>query len=271
MVLTALPLLGGLIYAALTSLGFTGALSDGLTWVHWQWAFQSTELLHSLTFSFYIATVTLGLAVSIAFALVMSMREQLENGWLSRVIYMPLAIPAAVAAFFSFQMLSASGLLSRFFYQIGWINSIRQFPELVNDAWGIGIILTHALMAFPFLTLVLINLYRSKKVEELSQLATTMGAGSYQIKKRIVLPILFKGIMPTLGLFFLFILGAYEIPLLLGRQDPQMITLLTLRKLQKFDLSVIPQAYVVALVYVALVFLVMIIGLKGKYRRTYAD
>lgn len=271
MLLTALPLFGGLIYAFLTSVGFTGALADGFTWVHWQWAFQSGELLNSLGYSFYIAAMTLLLAVCIAFALVLGLRQQLEKGLLSRVIYMPLAIPAAVAAFFSFQMLSASGLLSRLIHKLGWIESISQFPELVNDAWGLGIIMTHAFMAFPFLTLVLINLYRSKNIEALSQLAITMGAGAYEIKKRIVLPILFKGIMPTLGLFFLFILGAYEIPLLLGRQDPQMITLLTLRKLQKFDLSVIPQAYVVALVYVALVFLVMIIGLKGKYRRVYAD
>lgn len=269
--LTALPLLAGIVYALLTSVGLTGALSQGFTLSHWQWALESTEVWKSITFSMYIATMALAIAMCLAFFLVIYLRPQLEKGWLSRAIYMPLAIPAAVAAFFSFQMLSASGLLARFFYQLGWINSIHQFPELINDAWGIGIILTHALMAFPFLTLVLLNLYESKGILALSELASTLGARSVDIRVKVVFPILFKGIMPTLGLFFLFILGAYEIPLLLGRQDPQMITLLTLRKLQRFDLSVIPQAYVVALIYIALVLMVMLWGLKGKKIRAYAD
>lgn len=269
--LTALPLLAGIVYALLTSVGLTGALSQGFTLSHWQWALESTEVWKSITFSMYIATMALAIAMCLAFFLVIYLRPQLEKGWLSRAIYMPLAIPAAVAAFFSFQMLSASGLLARFFYQLGWINSIHQFPELINDAWGIGIILTHALMAFPFLTLVLLNLYESKGILALSELASTLGARSVDIRVKVVFPILFKGIMPTLGLFFLFILGAYEIPLLLGRQDPQMITLLTLRKLQRFDLSVIPQAYVVVLIYIALVLMVMLWGLKGKKIRAYAD
>lgn len=271
LLLTALPLLAGIVYALLTSVGLTGALSQGFTLSHWQWALESTEVWKSITFSMYIATMALAIAMCLAFFLVIYLRPQLEKGWLSRAIYMPLAIPAAVAAFFSFQMLSASGLLARFFYQLGWINSIHQFPELINDAWGIGIILTHALMAFPFLTLVLLNLYESKGILALSELASTLGARSVDIRVKVVFPILFKGIMPTLGLFFLFILGAYEIPLLLGRQDPQMITLLTLRKLQRFDLSVIPQAYVVALIYIALVLMVMLWGLKGKKIRAYAD
>lgn len=271
LLLTALPLLAGIVYALLTSVGLTGALSQGFTLSHWQWALESTEVWKSITFSMYIATMALAIAMCFAFFLVIYLRPQLEKGWLSRAIYMPLAIPAAVAAFFSFQMLSASGLLARFFYQLGWINSIHQFPELINDAWGIGIILTHALMAFPFLTLVLLNLYESKGILALSELASTLGARSVDIRVKVVSPILFKGIMPTLGLFFLFILGAYEIPLLLGRQDPQMITLLTLRKLQRFDLSVIPQAYVVALIYIALVLMVMLWGLKGKKIRAYAD
>lgn len=271
LLLTALPLLAGIVYALLTSVGLTGALSQGFTLSHWQWALESTEVWKSITFSMYIATMALAIAMCFAFFLVIYLRPQLEKGWLSRAIYMPLAIPAAVAAFFSFQMLSASGLLARFFYQLGWINSIHQFPELINDAWGIGIILTHALMAFPFLTLVLLNLYESKGILALSELASTLGARSVDIRVKVVSPILFKGIMPTLGLFFLFILGAYEIPLLLGRQDPQMITLLTLRKLQRFDLSVIPQAYVVVLIYIALVLMVMLWGLKGKKIRAYAD
>ncbi len=271
LLLTALPLLAGIVYAFLTSIGLTDGLSKGFTLSHWLWAFQTPELWQSLGFSIYIAAMALGLALGLAFTMISFFRFELEKGVLSRVIYMPLAIPAAVAAFFSFQMLSASGLLSRLLYQIGWIDSISQFPELINDAWGLGIILTHALMAFPFLTLVLLNLYRSKRLSELSELAATLGAKTKDTQMKVIFPILMKGIMPTLGLFFLFILGSYEIPMLLGRQDPQMITLLTLRKLQRFDLTVIPQAYVVALFYVLLVLLVMLLGLKGEKIRAYAD
>jgi putative spermidine/putrescine transport system permease protein len=266
----ALPLLLGVLYAVLYSFGFVGALSEGFTLKHWAWALGANEIIFSIGYSLYIALSSIVLSALLAMLLVMKYSDQLNAGPLSFSIYLPLAIPPAVAAFFSFQLLSGGGLLSRFLYQVGVIDSIQAFPELINDPYGLGIIVTHVMLAFPFFTLVYLNVYRSKRIEELSQLAETLGAKSHQVKFMVVMPILLKGGLPTNLLFFVFVLGSYEIPLLLGRQSPQMMSILTLRKLERFDLATIPQAYVVALIYTLLMIGFLILAYKRKLLKSYA-
>ena len=50
-------------------------------------------------------------------------------------------------------------------------------------------------------------------------------------------------------MYFIFLLGSYEIPLLLGVQAPQMLSVLTVRKLRDFDLHTQPEAYALAVLY----------------------
>ena len=267
---TVVPLALGAIYALLYSFGIVGALSSGFTTSHWKAVFADTEFLRSIGYSVYIASTSILLAAIIAMILVIGYTKHLKKGPLSYAIYFPLAIPSAVAAFFSFQLLSGAGLLSRLFYNIGITSSIESFPTLINDAYGLGIIVTHVMMAFPFFTLVFFNVYKSKKIYELARLAETLGASSAVIINKVKFPILLKGGIPTILLFFVFVLGSYEVPLLLGRQNPQMVTILTLRKLRRFDLAVIPQAYVIALLYLTLVITLLVLAYRKNLLKSYA-
>ena len=52
---------------------------------------------------------------------------------------------------------------------------------------------------------------------------------------------------------FVFLFGAYEVPLLLGMQSPRMISVLIAHKFRKFDLADIPQAYVLTVLYALVV------------------
>jgi putative spermidine/putrescine transport system permease protein len=54
-------------------------------------------------------------------------------------------------------------------------------------------------------------------------------------------------------LTFLLNLGSYEIPLLLGRQSPQMFSVLTQRKFGQYNLLERPEAFVLATTYLLLV------------------
>ena len=72
------------------------------------------------------------------------------------------------------------------------------------------------------------------------------------IRYRLQLPILMKGLFPLLILYIIFFMGAYEIPLLLGQSSPQMISVLILEKLQRFNLGDIPVAYSMAVWYAAI-------------------
>jgi putative spermidine/putrescine transport system permease protein len=63
-------------------------------------------------------------------------------------------------------------------------------------------------------------------------------------------------------------MGSYEIPLLLGRQSPQMMSVLVIQKLRKFSLAAIPEAYIMALVFIGILIglLILIFNLqKSSY------
>lgn len=267
-----LPLGAGLLYAFVAGFGIAGTShSNGPTIRHWITVFSDHSMIFSFAYSVYIALAALSLAVLSGLFFALEFKKELSKGVFSYLIYFPLAIPSIVTAFFIFQLLSASGILSRLAFQLGLIRDISNFPDLVNDRYGLGIIMAHALMALPFFTLLFLNIYRSEQIDELKQLALALGAGPTQLLRKVTLPILIERSKPNIVLYFFFILGSYEIPLLLGRQTPQMVSVLIVRKLQKFDLGEIPQGYIIALVYTLSVLLIMFILIAKRKERRYAS
>jgi len=265
--LACVPLVMGVGYALLYSLGVVGLIGEGFTFIYWERVLADGEIWTSLAFSFYLAAASMLLALGLSLALVLKLRERLQGGWASYLLYFPLALPAMVAGFFAFQMLGNGGFLARIAAQLGLLTEPGQFPGLINDSWGIGIIFAHVIMAVPFLSLLLLQTWESERLGELRQLATTLGARPWQFSRRVAIPVLLRGTFPSLVLYFIFVLGSYEIPLLLGREDPQMVSVLIIRKLRRFDLQDKPEAYFLALLYTLLVITVVILFLRNPNRR----
>jgi putative spermidine/putrescine transport system permease protein len=262
---TFIPLLTSFGYATLYSFGLAGILRSGFTFSNWVNTVSAIEVISSFAFSFYIATASIVLAISLALFWAAIFRKELHHRWASIVFYLPLGIPAIVAAFFTFQIFSKSGLLSRILFHSGFITDLQQFPDLIHDEFGIGIIATHVMMAVPFFTILFTNLTESENLDELRRLARTLGASFTQTEFRIAIPILLRKAFSVITLYFIFVLGSYEIPLLLGRQNPQMISVLVIRKLQRFNLLDIPTAYTMAVLYLIVAgFLIILLFRKQK-------
>jgi putative spermidine/putrescine transport system permease protein len=265
LLLIVLPFSAGLMYAVLYSFGIIGILNHGFTLDYWKEVFTSSEVLRSFLFTIGISIVALIVSLSLALLFVITTGKN-KNGSASYFIYLPLTLPAMVAAFFTFQFLSRSGFVSRIFNALGATNGIDGFPDLVNDTFGIGILFTHVLLAVPFFIILFQNYYQSEKLATLRELADTLGATASQFNKKILIPVLLKKAAAPLALYFLFMLGSFEIPLLLGQQDPQMISVLINRKLSRFDLNEIPQGYIIAILYTVVVLVLLLFVIKIKKR-----
>jgi putative spermidine/putrescine transport system permease protein len=63
-------------------------------------------------------------------------------------------------------------------------------------------------------------------------------------------------------------MGTYEIPLLLGRQSPSMLSVLVIRKLQRFNLADIPQAYAISVIYIILVSIILMLVYRSQRKFT---
>lgn len=234
--------------------------------MHWRQILGDTSYWRSLIFSGFIALATV--LISGGIALLFSLRYRKALGGKMTLLYLPLTIPAIVMAFFVFQFLSKAGFLSRLTNAIGLTSGLESFPDLVNDQFGIGILLAHIFMATPFFMILFLQIYENERVDRYVQLARTLGCSAQNIRRRIQFPIMIHRAAPTLILYFIFAFGSYEIPLLLGSQSPQMISVYTIQKLQRFNLNDIPLAYTSSLIYAIFVLTIAIVLLRkyGKSR-----
>lgn len=258
MCIGVLPFAAALSYALLYSFGVVGAVNDGFTTEFWRSVLESGEFLRSFVYSASVAAISLFISVGAALWLTLKFSAEFDQRILSFVIYLPLAIPGVVAGFFTFQLFSKAGFFSRLAYQFGWITEVREFPDLVNDQYAIGIILTFVTIVTPFFVLLFLNVYKNERIAALTQLAYSLGATPRQVVWRVSLPLLLRRTWTLIVLYFIFLLGAYEVPLILGQESPQMLSVLIIREIKQYDLSKISEGYVIAVIYTVIVSLAAI-------------
>ena len=259
LMVAGLPL-AGLAYALLGSVGVVGPLGVGFTGRYWQALGADAGLLKSALFSLWVAGASLGLSVALALALVLGAQATLRRRPFPALLYVPLLMPSLVMGFYLFQLLSRAGWLSRLSFGLGLTHSVEGFPELVQDAAGVGIIAAQVLLLFPFLTLLFQAIYQESRLADYRQLTQTLGASAAQFRWRVAVPVLLRRAMPTLLLSGIATLGAYDLPLLLGRPYPQMLSVYIATRLQRFDLRELPAAYLAGfLVAVGLLGLILVL------------
>ncbi|MFT6035741.1 MAG: putative spermidine/putrescine transport system permease protein [Marivirga sp.] len=269
LVIGILPFGLALGYALLYSFGIVGIINEGFTLQFWEEILTNGEFIQSFGFSALVSFISVALSVTSALWLAIRYKTDLNKRFLSFAIYLPLAVPGVVSAFFTLQLFSKSGFFSRIAFQLGAIDTIKEFPSLVNDSFAIGIILTFITLVLPFFLLLFLNIYKNERVDELVTLATTLGATRRQAIRHVSIPILLRKSWKLIALYFIFLLGSYEVPLILGRESPQMLSVLVVRELKQFDLTKISEGYVIAAIYTVAVSLAAIILFSKRNRNAY--
>lgn len=268
-VLLALPMVWALGYAVSASLGMTGlGLDGGLTLTYWARALgERGGLPDALILSVLVSGAVTFLAATSALVLVLAARTLLERPWALALLCVPLASPVAVTAFSVYQLISGGGLLARLAYHAGLITGPGEFPVLVNDTLAAGIVIAHLLSATPLLTLFFLALWRAIRIDDYLNLAQTLGASPFRARWQVALPMLLQRGRSLILLLFILTLGSFEIPLLLGKQHPQMFSVLTRRKVAGADLAERPEAFALALLYFALTAGLLLVFLSWRKRR----
>jgi putative spermidine/putrescine transport system permease protein len=255
LLVSVLPIAASLAYVALYSVGVTGLLADGFTWSHWRAVLTSSEVWWSLALSTWVASAV----VAVSAALALWQGASLDRGVLGTSLYVPLAIPAIVSALLVFMLFGATGWVPRLLLELGWIEALDDRYSLVQDSFGLGLITAHVLFTAPFLAFFFRGLQHSERLEELTRVAAALGASVRQRLWSVAIPVLLQRGSAMLALVFILTLGSFEIPYLLGRQSPQMISMLVWRKYGRFDLSVKPEALAIAVIYAVFIAVLLIV------------
>ncbi len=195
------------------------------------------EFWGSLAFSLWVSagSTVLASALAVALALWLTERRQAASPSVTFVLNWNLAFPHLVWSVLLLLLLAQSGLLARWVAALGWIQIPADFPVLVRDRFGIGILLQYVTKETPFLTLLLLAVLRAQP-GAYGWVAENLGATRWQRLRLVTLPLIAPALTSGALLVFGFVFSSYEVPALLGVTYPRMLPVLALRFFNDPDL-----------------------------------
>jgi putative spermidine/putrescine transport system permease protein len=258
-----LVLLGASLFYALTeSIGYISAI--GQTEISLS-AYRTTldlnsEFWASLSFSLWISIASTTISSVIALALAVWLSERRGN-MDTLALNWNLAFPHLVWSVALLLFLSQSGLFARWAVSLGFITTTNQFPVLVRDRFGIGVILSYIGKEIPFLTIIILSVLRSQSVGY-DVVAENLGASRWQRLRYVTFPQVLPALLAGDLLVFGFIFSSYEVPALLGVGYPRALPVLALRFFLDPDLRARSEGMVISLIITLIVILVAVISLR---------
>lgn len=266
---------GGLLYGVLQSLGWQPLIGNTelslrayaslLTGERYAQQFRSGLLL-TLWISIASTTISAVLAILAALAIRGMRRGKRLSTFL---LQFNLPIPHIVAAIGVLFLLSQSGLLSRLGAQLGLLDKASDFPILVRDRYGIGIIISYVWKELPFLGVIVLAVLQSLS-ENYEDSARTLGANVWQRFRYVTLPLVAPALLSSSIIVFAFVFGEYQVPGILGVQYPRTLPVLAVRLFLAPDLNARAEAMAMSLIITAVVIIAVSayrwLTSRGAYR-----
>lgn len=172
----------------------------------------------SIVFSLYFALGTT--IISLILSLVVSALLQIRfpGRFIISVLYkIPLVVPSLVAAFLVLTIIDQGGIIARALQPYG-----VEWPELVHDRYGLGIILVLVWHNVPIMTVIL-SAVMSGISHDVTDASRNLGASPWQVFRHVTVPLSLPGISAASLLVFIGVFGAFSIPSLLGAAYPKAI------------------------------------------------
>ena len=252
---------GGLFLGGLQSLGHLPAA--GMTVFslkHYANIIADPDFFKNLGLTLYISSVSTFIAAVISIvAAILLTKYRASRRLVDFVFQIPLTVPHLVIATAIIFLMAPSGLMSRVLQAIGLLDNPSQFPLIINDPWGIGIILTYVWKEVPFITLMVLAVLNNQG-SELLDAARTLHANRWQRFRYVVLPIIFPSLGAACLIVFAYTFGAFEVPYLLGQTYPMTMPVWAYRNFSDIDLMARPEGIATGLIITAVVAVAIVLS-----------
>ncbi len=166
-----------------------------------------------------------------------------------------LTVPHLVGAAATGLLLSDVGLAQRW----SGIPS-ASWPELVGGRWPWATVLVLAWKESAFVALVVVASL-GRHYADLREVAAVLGAAPRAQWRRVLLPLSAPALASSSLIVFVYSLGTYEVPRLLGRAYPEPLPVMAYRLFTDIDVTARPQAAATAVVATGLALLTAAIAL----------
>lgn len=240
--LTILFLIG--LWTGITqSLGVIPAFGlEELTTQYYKEVLSRPDMLASVLYSLKIALISAIVATvgGVLVCAALTMNGKVE-GFYGRLLQLPIIVPHVVVALFVINIFAQNGILARLAYLAGFIVDQQEFPRIIYSESGLGVILAYVWKELPFIVYFIIALMANIN-GSLGEAARNLGAGKWQSFFKVTLPLCKNTILSGFLIIFVFALGAYEIPVLLGATLPKALPVLSYHQYIHPDLKNRPYA-----------------------------
>lgn len=205
----------GIVTSIIQSLGFIPSLElREFTLKYYLELFNDKSFLTSILFNFEISIISSVIALILGVLVSYSLYKKYSK--LSfNLLKLPLIIPHIIGVLIIITIFSQSGILSRILFNLGLITSNENFPLLINDNNGLGIILTYVWKETAFIAIVTYGIM-NKIDKNIVLSAKNLGANDKTIFLKIIMPLCKKGILTNFLIIFAFSFTSFEVPYLIG-------------------------------------------------------
>ncbi len=259
--LVAAPVFVGALYSLAAALGVAGAGASGFDLSRVTRVVSDANTWRSVAWT--LTTASIATAIATTAALLIAVRLQ-HSRIGQRLAVIPLAVPHIAASLAALLLLGQSGVLSRVAFSIGLTAQPSDFPAIVYDRSGVALIVSFAWKEFPFLALTAFAVLGTHG-DALNEVARTHGASARATLRRITIPLLARGIAPAVIAAFAYLLGQYEMAVVLAPSDPLPLSVLTYERALDGDLQHRGEAHVLGLI--ALLFTGALVVMHERTRR----
>lgn len=267
---------GGLVYGLLQSLGWQPALDRTdlslAAYHHILFGEQYAEQFwRGLLLSLWISLASTVISAVLAVGLALLLRGRFRGKrFATFLLQFNLPVPHLVAALGLLFLLSQSGLVARFAAQFGWLTTPADFPILVRDGAGLGIIVTYIWKEVPFIAVILLAVLQALD-EDYENLARSLGANRWQRFRYVTLPLILPALLSASMLVLAFTFGAYEVPELLGVRFPRALPVTALRFFIDNDLNARDEAMAMSMIISAVALVFLLLYLRFSWQRGALD
>lgn len=156
----------------------------------------------------------------------------------------PNVIPYSIYTFAVILFVMQTGLFCRILCAIGIIDSPSDFPLMIYDKFGIGIMIVYLLKQVPFIFFVVFGAL-NKVGRKYIDTAYSLGASSFTTALRVVLPSIKSSVVSVFLLCFSFNFGSFEVPYLIGSPKYETLPIMSYKYYVSQDLTQRPLSMVI--------------------------
>jgi putative spermidine/putrescine transport system permease protein len=253
----------GVVISGMQSLDYFPLIGKTTLSLHmYRELFHSVVFYDALLFSLCVSFATTVLAAAIAVILALCLRRYTrEGGWLHFLLQFNLPVPHVVGAIAIWMLFGQSGFMARLAYWAGLIDQPSQFPVLVTDQHGIGIVLEYVWKEVPFIAVSILSILKSW-VDPYEKQVQLLGANAWQRWRLVTFPFMLPPLLSSSIIVFAYTFGSFEVPYVLGSVSRPTLPILAYQAYLNPDLAYRSEAMAINMVITLISMILIVLYMK---------